>query len=198
LQGIPRKSVEKVLGTPKVQTNNVSYYEYNKEDWPIVASFFADFLTMGATIFFASDAHQAQRETIGILYSPEDTVVGISFSEVEAQYRKWLQSENQDKELNDLCLTANLGYGPAQAVQGARYQYGLWNTKVDNKKAYLWFELAEFGGQKNAKKAITTLSKKLSSTEIAEINKQFSNWTPGSCDNELITGKDVHNSILSP
>jgi TPR repeat protein len=127
-------------------------------------------------------AVKAQRAKHGIIFGPRDTVIGLSYEKAEADYLGWLLNVGRKKNLENLCQAANAGYPEAQAIQAARYRYGLWDTESQPVQAYVWLRLAELGGHPEAREAITDMTTVMRPDDVSEADRLFSNWSPSSCE----------------
>jgi hypothetical protein len=185
-EGVDRKTVESVLGKPKQKNANVYTYEYNTYKAPALwGAILFDVMTWGMSAIYYGDfkkGEKADKTRMKIIFSPSDTVVSLKYALAESNYFRWINSANRNEEIKLLCVSANSGYAHAQAIQAMMYRYGLWNTEIDNVKAYRWLKLADFGGQHNAQEVMTAWTKNMTSEEMEEAEKSFREWEPASCE----------------
>jgi hypothetical protein len=189
--GVSRQAVEAELGKPIALKFNVSVYKFNSSDPPPwYAGLVIDAVTFGTSFIYLDTMYYAfhkDKEKLGVIYGPKDTVIGASYSRAESDYLDWLLLSygfEQEERTTKLCAAANSGHPMASAVQAARYQYGLWGTETDFAKAYMWLLVSDLGGHASAKSAIAELAAMMTQEEIAEGQRRFYEWNPEACDED--------------
>jgi|GEM_PF-6844254 len=186
--GASRSVIENVLGAAVTRNNNVYTYEYNTRGMgagSIVLGALADAAAFGTSIVYWRDikkAYEAQRERISLVYGPRDTVISTSHEAAKQQYMEWLHHPNQKDKLELLCEAASAGVAEAQSIQGMRYWYGLWETKVDPVQASMWLRLAAFGGVRNAVDTLTDWSATMTPDDVGKSERLFAVWEPEMCE----------------
>jgi hypothetical protein len=186
-EGLNRKTVENLLGGAEKKDGNVYTYEYNtRERPPLWAAIFLDLYAPVVGVVYYGDFKKAEKAGVAkmrIVYGPKDTVISLNhgYAEAESEYFRWINSTNRNEEKQLVCVSANRGYAHAQAVQAVTYRYGLWHAEADYVKAYVWLKLADFGGQHNLQKVMTAWAQNMTSEQLAEAERSFREWGPGSC-----------------
>ena len=90
-----------------------------------------------------------QRSRLGLLYGPDDRVLGLSFTAAEVAYRGWRIADDPKAHLPLLCEAAEAGHGAAAHTEAGRRLYGVYGATVDVEAAYRWALLARFAGHQD-------------------------------------------------
>lgn len=88
--------------------------------------------------------------------------------------------QDQERGISFLTRAANQGLAKAQFQLGERLFHHAPNNAPDYLAAYVWYALANNGGEKKAKKALKELASEMSAEQIAEAQTRVANWKPTS------------------
>jgi TPR repeat protein len=98
-----------------------------------------------------------------------------------------LKSEwNLKKEVGAFCPNADLGHTEAQKRIGDLYYLGLLGLERDLIRSYVWFSLADKGGNNGATEQLDELTSELSPQQLDEAQMQLEAWEPGQCIRDLM------------
>ncbi len=75
-------------------------------------------------------------------------------------------------------LAAEQGFPPAQAALGTVLLTGSQDIAVDKVQAYVWLSLASAQGDEEAAQRLRTLTKQLSSAQMAKARQALTQWKP--------------------
>ena len=154
-RGMTRAEAEAILGRPDARQNNVSLYDYNLgSDREKRGLGWLPFMVLVdlASAFAPSVGYMMytewrdQRGRLGLLYGPDDRVLGLSFTAAEIAYRSWRIVDDPEANLPLLCEAAEAGHGAAAHSEAGRRLYGIYGADEDVEAAYRWALMARFAG----------------------------------------------------
>ena len=153
-RGMTRAEAEAILGRPDGRKGNVSLYDYNlgtdrtKRSLVILPfTMLLDVVALASQPYFASMMYQEwrdQRGQLGLLYGPDDRVLGLSFIAADIAYRSWRIADDPEADLRLLCEAAEAGHGGAAHSEAGRRLYGVYGAEIDVEAAYRWALMARF------------------------------------------------------
>jgi TPR repeat protein len=196
--GTPRSVVEQIIGEPITTVGSVRTYDINTKEGPELWSMpILDVAIMVVRVQHWSEMekdYQSQRIRWSLVYGPNGQVVSLSPSRASSTFERWLESDKRGENLDLLCQAANSGNADAQAVQAARYRYGLWGTDVDAIKAYEFISLAAFFGNRGAPLTKKTWRIGMAPDDVAEAERLIAEWepSPAACGS---TGEEVTDTV---
>jgi hypothetical protein len=187
--GTPRSVVEQIIGEPITTVGPVRTYDINTKEGPELWSMpILDVAIMVVRVQYWSEMekdYQSQRIRWSLVYGPNGQVVSLSPSRASSTFERWLESDKRGENLDLLCQAANSGNADAQAVQAARYRYGLWGTDVDAIKAYEFISLAAFFGNRGAPLTKKTWRIGMAPDDVAEAERLIAEWEPSPAECEV-------------
>lgn len=154
-RGMTRAEAEAILGRPDARQNNVSLYDYNlgsgREKSGLGWLPFMVLLDLTSAFtpgvgYMMYREWRDQRGRVGLLYGPDDRVLGLSFIAAEIAYRGWRIAADPEADLALLCEAAESGHGAAAHTEAGRRLYGVYGAEVDVEAAYRWALMARFAG----------------------------------------------------
>ncbi|MGI9326275.1 MAG: hypothetical protein ACR2PZ_13720 [Pseudomonadales bacterium] len=187
--GTPRSVVEQIIGEPITTIGPVRTYDISTKEGPELWFMpILDVAIMVVRVQHWSEMekdYQSQRIRWSLVYGPNGQVVSLSPSRASSTFERWLESDKRGENLNLLCQAANSGHADAQAVQAARYRYGLWKTDVDPKKAYQSIGLAAFFGNRGAPLTKSTWRAGMALDDVEEAERLVAEWEPNPSECEV-------------
>ena len=154
-RGMTRAEAEAILGRPDARQNNVSLYDYNlgSDREKSGLGWLPFMVLLDLTSAFTSGVGymmyrewRDQRGRVGLLYGPDDRVLGLSFIAAEIAYRGWRIADDLEANLPLLCEAAEAGHGGAVHSEAGRRLYGVYGAAIDVEAAYRWALMARFAG----------------------------------------------------
>ena len=129
-----RVEAEAILGRPDDRKGNVSLYDYNlgtDRTKPSLAvlpfAMLLDVVALASQPFVDTMRYtewRDQRGQLGLLYGPDDRVLGLSFTATEIAYRGWRIAGDPKANLPLLCEAAESGHGTAAHSEAGRRLLG--------------------------------------------------------------------------
>jgi hypothetical protein len=155
-RGMTRAEAEAILGRPDGRRGNVSFYNYNLGvDRTKPSLVFLPFMMLGDLVYLGAQPFvgsmmylewRDQRGQLGLLYGPDDRVLGLSFTAAEIAYRGWRIADDPEANLPLLCEAAEAGHGAAAHSEAGRRLYGVYGAEPDVEAAFRWALMARFTG----------------------------------------------------
>jgi len=98
----------------------------------------------------------------------------------------WIRhKEELYNEIDTYCPYADLGYEGAQKRIGDLYYLGLFGLEKDFTRAYVWYSLADRGGDGSAAYYLDCIVKEMSPQQLQEAQNRLSKWKSGHCKREV-------------
>jgi hypothetical protein len=86
-----------------------------------------------------------------------------------------------------LCQAADNGYFKAQVEVGNLYWRGRLGAKIDLRKAYVWYSLADKSGSDNWDVwELRSVKNEMTPDELTEAEQMLADWRPGQCERNLL------------
>jgi hypothetical protein len=187
--GTPRSVVEQIIGEPITKVGPTRTYDISTKEGPKLWFMpILDVAMMGMSFQYWSEMekeYQSQLIRWSLVYGPNDQVVSLSPSRASSTFERWLNSNERGEHLDLLCRAANNGHADAQAVQAARYRYGLWGSDIDPIKAYQSIGLAAFFGNRGAPLTKTTWRAGMTPDDVEEAERLVAEWEPNPAECEM-------------
>jgi hypothetical protein len=189
-RGMTRAEAEAILGRPDARQNNVSLYDYNlgsdREKSGLGWLPFTVLLDLTSAFtpgvgYMMYREWRDQRGRVGLLYGPDDRVLGLSFIAAEIAYRGWRIADDPEANLPLLCEAAEAGHGGAAHTEAGRRLYGVYGATIDVEAAFRLALMARFAGHPRGEALVGRIAPLLSAEERARAESRFATGDLPAC-----------------
>lgn len=181
--GSTRAEVEALLGRADDSKGNVRTYRYNLGSdrrerslallpLTVVVDYFALMVQpiIGYTML---QEWRDQRAQIGLIFGPDDRVMGLDFVSAEVAYRTWLVAADQEAAIELLCTAVEAGHGGAAHTEAGRRLYGIHGSVADVEAAYRWALMARFAGHPDGETLVGRIAPLLTPEALLAAEARF-------------------------